>query len=44
VDEKGNRVIVPGEYTLSLAGAQPQDAATVQTGKLSVSGRAELPK
>ena len=44
VDEKGNRVIVPGEYTFSLAGAQPQDATSVQTGKFSVSGSAELAK
>ena len=44
VDEEGNRVIVPGEYTVTLAGAQPQDAASVQTAKFSVSGRAELPK
>jgi len=44
VDEKGNRVIVPGEYTVSLAGAQPQEAASVQTGKFTVSGKAELPK
>jgi beta-glucosidase len=44
VDERGNRVIMPGEYTVSLAGAQPQDAASVQTGKFSVSGKADLPK
>jgi beta-glucosidase len=44
VDAKGNRVIVPGEYTVSLAGAQPQDAASVQTGKFSVTGKADLPK
>jgi beta-glucosidase len=44
VDAKGNRVIVPGEYTVSLAGAQPQDAASVQTGKFNMSGKAELPK
>jgi beta-glucosidase len=44
VDEKGNRVIVPGEYTVALAGAQPQEAASVQTGKCKVSGKAELPK
>jgi beta-glucosidase len=44
VDEKGNRVIVPGEYTVSLGGAQPQDAASVQTGKFNVTGEAELPK
>jgi len=44
VDEKGNRVIVPGEYAVSLASAQPQDAVSVQTGKFSVAGKAELPK
>ena len=44
VDVKGNRVIVPGEYTVSLAGAQPQDAASVQTGKFVVPGKVELPK
>ena len=44
VDEKGSRVILPGEYTVSLAGAQPQDAASVQTGRFDVSGKAELKK
>ncbi len=44
VDEKGNRVIVPGEYAVSLGGAQPQEAASVQVGKFNVAGRAELPK
>ena len=44
VDAKGNRVIVPGEYTVSLAGAQPQEAASIQSRKFSVTGKAELPK
>jgi beta-glucosidase len=44
VDRKGNRVIVPGEYTVSLGGAQPQEAASVQAGKFNVTGEAELPK
>ena len=44
VDEKGNRVIVPGEYTVSLGGAQPQEATSVQIGKFNVTGKAELPK
>jgi beta-glucosidase len=44
VDAKGNRVIVPGEYTVAIAGAQPQEATSVQTGKVKVSGKAELPK
>ena len=44
VDEKGNRVIVPGEYTVSLGGAQPQEATSVQIGKFTVTGKVELPK
>ena len=44
VDAKGNRVVVPGEYAVSLAGAQPQEAASIQSGKFSVTGKAELPK
>ena len=44
VDEKGNRAIVPGEYTISMAGAQPQEAGSVQTGKFKVAGKATLPK
>jgi len=44
VDQKGSRVIVPGEYSVSLGGAQPQDAASVLTGKFNVTGTAELPK
>jgi beta-glucosidase len=44
VDAKGNRVIVPGEYTVALGGAQPDEAASVQTGKFNVSGKADLPK
>jgi beta-glucosidase len=44
VDQKGTRVVVPGEYAVSLAGAQPQEAPSVQTGRFSVSGKAELPK
>lgn len=44
VDQKGNRVILPGQYTVTLSGAQPQDAASVQTGQFKVTGTAELPK
>ena len=44
VDAKGNRMIVPGDYTVSLGGAQPQEAASVQTGKFRVEGKAEVPK
>ena len=44
VDAKGNRVIVPGEYSVSLGGAQPQESASVQIGKFNITGKAELPK
>ena len=44
VDQKGNRVILPGEYSVSLGGAQPQDAVSVLTGKFNVVGTVELPK
>jgi len=44
VDGKGNRVILPGEYTVSLGGAQPQDSASAQTGKFKVKGKVTLPK
>jgi beta-glucosidase len=44
VDQKGNRAILPGEYTVSLGGAQPQDTAAVQFGKFTVTGKADLPK
>jgi len=44
VDDKGNRVVIPGDYTVSLAGTQPQEAMSVQTGKFTVSGKTKLPK
>jgi len=44
VDASGNRVIIPGDYTVSLGGAQPGDAASVQTANFTITGRAELPK
>jgi beta-glucosidase len=44
VDSKGTRMILPGDYTVSLGGAQPGDAASVQTGKFTITGKAELPK
>ena len=44
VDAKGNRVIVPGEYSVSLGGAQPQESASAQSGKFRIAGKAELPK
>jgi len=44
VDQMGNRVIIPGEYLVSLGVAQPQEASSVQTRKFSITGRASLPK
>lgn len=44
VDAKGNRVILPGEYTVSLGGAQPNDTAAILTGKFIIAGKTELPK
>ena len=44
VDAKGNRVVVPGDYVVSLGGSQPGESASIQTAKFSVTGKAELPK
>jgi hypothetical protein len=44
VDRMGNRVIVPGEYVVSLGSAQPQETTAVKTGKFSITGKVELPK
>jgi beta-glucosidase len=44
VDSKGTRVILPGDYIVSLGGAQPDATASSQTGKFTVTGSAELPK
>ena len=44
VNEKGDRVILPGEYTVSVGGAQPQEAASKQTGTFKVNGNVTLPK
>jgi beta-glucosidase len=44
VDAKGNRVIVPGEYTVSVGSTQPGETEAVQTGKFTVKGQATLPK
>lgn len=43
VDEKGNRNVVPGDYTLHLGGGQPAYTKT-QSVKLAITGSVELPK
>ena len=44
VDAKGNRVIVAGEYTVSVGSTQPGETDAVQTGKFVVKGQTTLPK
>ncbi len=44
VDKDGNRIIVPGEYTLSIGSGQPGDAPNVQTAAFTVTGRKQLPQ
>ena len=44
VDEKGNRVILPGEYTVSVGGGQPGTSASTQTATFTITGKKELPK
>ena len=43
VDAKGNRVVVPGEYVVSLGGSQPEESSSAQT-KFKMTGKAVLPK
>jgi len=44
VDANGNRVIVPGEYTVSVGSTQPGESEAIQTGKFVVKGKTTLPK
>jgi beta-glucosidase len=44
VDEKGNRSILEGKYTLTLAGAQPQEVDAKSEAAFTVTGTAALPK
>ena len=44
VDEKGNRAILAGKYTLTLAGAQPQETEAKSEAAFTVTGSAPLPK
>jgi beta-glucosidase len=44
VDANGNRIVVPGEYSLSIGGAQPEDSAQAQTAKFRVEGTKQLDK
>jgi len=44
VDEKGDRAILPGKYTLSLGGAQPQDTSAKSETGFTITGSLDLPK
>ena len=44
VDDKGNRAILEGKYTLTLGGAQPQDTDAKSEAAFTVTGTLPLPK
>jgi beta-glucosidase len=44
VDDQGNRAILPGKYTLTLAGAQPQETQAKSEAAFTVTGSQALPK
>ena len=44
VNAKGTRVILPGEYVVSLGGSQPGETPAVQTAKFTITGQTALPK
>jgi beta-glucosidase len=43
VNEQGERVVAPGEYTLFVGGAQPGDAAGGVKAKFTITGETKLP-
>jgi beta-glucosidase len=44
VDDQGNRAILPGKYTLTLGGAQPDETQTKSAAEFTVMGTMALPK
>jgi len=44
VDDKGDRAILPGKYTLTLGGAQPEETSSKSEAAFTVTGTAPLPK
>ena len=44
VDDKGNRAILEGKYTLSLGSAQPQETDAKSEASFTVTGTTSLPK
>jgi beta-glucosidase len=44
VDDKGNRVIVPGEYVVTISSTQPEDSTQALTARFLVNGTKQLDK
>jgi beta-glucosidase len=44
IDAEGNRIILPGSYSISLGGSQPGDSASVLNGQFTITGRMDLSK
>ena len=44
VDAKGNRTVVPGDYSISIGSAQPEDSTQVLTASFKVAGTKQLDK
>jgi beta-glucosidase len=44
VDDKGNRVILAGKYSLTLGGAHPQETEAKSEADFTVTGSMPLPK
>jgi beta-glucosidase len=44
VDDAGNRAIIPGKYTLTLASAQPQETQSKSEAAFTITGAQPLPK
>ncbi|MGH9518905.1 MAG: glycoside hydrolase family 3 C-terminal domain-containing protein, partial [Terriglobales bacterium] len=44
VDEEGNRSILPGKYTLSVGGAQPEETSAKSEAAFMITGSKALPK
>ena len=44
VDDQGNRSILPGKYTLTLGGAQPQETQSKSEAAFTINGKQDLPK
>ncbi len=44
VDQQGKRVVLPGDYSVSIGGAQPGEGLSIQTAQFTITGSAELPQ